>query len=112
MAKRVPLGAIGVTREVRGKKTTVYPTIGEPFDFTDDELKSINAMAKASGNELVRKLVVEGGATQADVEPKTVDDMTVPQLRDYAASKQIDLGDATKKDDVIARIKAVEDEDL
>ncbi|MEU1432135.1 hypothetical protein ABZ412_34215 [Nocardia sp. NPDC005746] len=31
---------------------------------------------------------------------------TVPQLRDYAADKKIDLGDATKKADVLAVIAA------
>lgn len=36
---------------------------------------------------------------------KTVDEMTVAELKDYAAALNIDLGDATKKADILAAIK-------
>lgn len=40
------------------------------------------------------------------VEPeKAVEDMTVPELKAYADGKGIDLGDATKKEDILAKIK-------
>jgi hypothetical protein len=40
------------------------------------------------------------------VEPeKAVDDMTVAELKAYADGKGIDLGDLTKKEDIIAKIK-------
>lgn len=118
MAKRVPLGAIGVTRKVGNKNVTVYPTVGKPFDFTDDEIKSLNAMQKKSGMELIRKPVNEDVAPQTqapqDNKPEATEiaDLTVPQLREMAAARHIDLGDVTKKDDIIARIKAAEEEDL
>lgn len=118
MAKRVTLGAIGVTRKVGTKNVTVYPTIGKAFDFTDDEIKSINAMQKKGGVELIRKPVNEDVAPQTqdpqDNKPGATEigDLTVPQLREMAAARNIDLGDVTKKDDIIARIKAAEDEDL
>ncbi|MFB6473345.1 SAP domain-containing protein [Paenibacillus glucanolyticus] len=41
--------------------------------------------------------------------PKKIEDMTVPELKDFAEEMEIDLGDATKKDDIIQRIqKAME----
>lgn len=119
MAKRVPLGAIGVTRKVGNKNVTVYPTVGKPFDFTDDEIKSLNAMQKKSGMELIRKPVNEDTPVQQVPVPQgnkpegtEIGDLTVPQLREMAAARHIDLGDVTKKDDIIARIKAAEEDDL
>jgi predicted NUDIX family NTP pyrophosphohydrolase len=40
--------------------------------------------------------------------PKPVEKMTVPELKQYAEEKQIDLGDATKKDEILAAIQAAE----
>ncbi|AWP28718.1 hypothetical protein [Paenibacillus sp. Cedars] len=41
--------------------------------------------------------------------PKKIEDMTVLELKDFAEEMEIDLGDATKKDDIIQRIqKAME----
>lgn len=49
-------------------------------------------------------------STHADaVADKTRPDMTVAQLKAYAAGKGYDLGDATKKDDIIAAIDLAEE---
>ncbi|MGS2805336.1 hypothetical protein [Nocardia sp. MW-W600-9] len=40
----------------------------------------------------------------SDAEPS--DAWTVPRLQEYAAAKEIDLGDATKKADILAAIQA------
>ncbi|WP_410769587.1 hypothetical protein [Fontibacillus sp. BL9] len=40
---------------------------------------------------------------------KPVDDMTVPELKAYAKLKEIDLDGVTKKDDILAAIKAKEE---
>lgn len=118
MAKRVPVGTIGVTRKIGAKNVTLYPKIGQVFDFTDDELKSINAMQKKSGIELVRKPVNEDATIAADgtggskPEGTAAADLTVAQLRELAAARNIDLGDATKKDAILALITAAEEEDL
>jgi hypothetical protein len=42
------------------------------------------------------------------VAEKSIDEMTVPELKGYAASSEppIDLGDATKRDEILAKIKA------
>ncbi|MGE7718037.1 hypothetical protein [Priestia megaterium] len=37
--------------------------------------------------------------------PKKIEDMTVPELKDFAEKMKIDLGDATKKDDIIQCIQ-------
>ncbi|MNI47654.1 hypothetical protein D3C73_1021850 [compost metagenome] len=37
---------------------------------------------------------------------KPVDDMTLPELKAYAKLKDIDLDGATRKDDILAAIKA------
>lgn len=43
-----------------------------------------------------------------DVPKVRLADLTVPKLRQYAAEQQIDLGDATRKDDIVAAIAAAE----
>jgi hypothetical protein len=45
------------------------------------------------------------GVSDGDV---TLDDMTLAQLNECAAGNKIDLGQATKKEDIIAIIKAAE----
>ena len=56
-----------------------------------------------------RLKVIEGGSADP-AKSKTVEEMTVPELQAYAAEKEIDLGDATKKADILAAIKAAEAE--
>lgn len=41
---------------------------------------------------------------ETDAEPS--DAWTIPRLQEYAAAKEIDLGDATKKADILAAIQA------
>jgi len=45
---------------------------------------------------------------QAAVTPKPVDSMTVAELKAYATEVGIDLGDAEKKADILAKIKETE----
>ena len=49
---------------------------------------------------------------KAEVEPDTGDTpvarMTVGELREYAAEHDIDMGDATRKDDILAAIAAAQ----
>jgi len=112
MPKRIALGAIGVTRD--GK--TVYPPIGTatagvPFDFTADELTEITALEKASGSVLVRKIINE--ASTGEEEPtgeKALTDMTVKELQAEAAKREIDLGAAKTKAEILAVIEAAGEE--
>lgn len=110
MPKRIPLGTIGVTRDNK----TVYPKIGQLFDFTADEVAQINALEKSSGNKLFRKPVNEDQSAGPTTAPLAASDKvdyskkTVPELKEIAASREIDLGEATKKDDIVALLVAAD----
>lgn len=134
MPQRIILAAIGFPRE--GK--TVYPEIGKAFTLTPDELTEITKLEKASGNQLIRKLVNESGDEDLDggngnagstTMPQGTTgslgqgngvndayaDKTVAQLKALAEERGVDLGDATRKDDIITVLKAAEapkDEDI
>jgi len=57
----------------------------------------------AVGEQLLRiQAVVSVQPTE-----KSLDDMTVKELKKYAIDNDIELGDASKKEDIIARIKEV-----
>lgn len=61
--------------------------------------------------ELAAKEAAEREAAEkAAVEEKPLDKMTVDELKQYAADNGIDLGDATKKADILAAIKSESDE--
>lgn len=98
MPIRIPSHTVVVTRE--GKRVT--PKIGQPFEFTAEEVKEITAVSKDCLRKVER--VVE------DDEPPTVDleSLSVAKLKAYAAEKQIDLGEASIKADILAVIKAAE----
>jgi len=99
MPIRIPVHTIVVTRE--GKR--VSPTIGQPFEFSVEEIAEINAVAKGALRKVER--VVE------DDEPETgvnLEELSVAKLKAYAADKQTDLGGASNKADILAAIKAAE----
>ena len=48
---------------------------------------------------------VQVEAEQAQVEQVSFEEMTVAELKAYAAANNIDLGEATKKADILAAIK-------
>lgn len=115
MPKRVPLSAIGITRE--GK--TLYPTIGEPFDFTASELDDIRALEKITKNSIVRKIINEDsgdeGGSSGDQTGKPLGDMTIPELKAEATRLDLDLGTAKTKPEILALVEAAvaaADEDL
>ncbi len=77
----------------------------------DDKIKTIIWM-RPSGSEIETNdlpATVEYakslGWERVDSE-KSLDKMTVPELKDYAEANEIDLGDATKKPDILAAIEA------
>ncbi len=59
--------------------------------------------------ELAAKLADEE-ATKKTTEIKTIDEMTVAELKQYAAENGIDLGTATKKSDILATIQAAQND--
>lgn len=52
--------------------------------------------------------MVEEETAQEPAADTELDKLTVPELKDHAAKAGIDLGDATKKDDILAAIKGVQ----
>jgi hypothetical protein len=56
---RVPLQGIGIIRDNK----TVQPKIGEPFEFTQEELDAIVEVQERTGDILVRKVVNEEAGT-------------------------------------------------
>jgi L-ribulose-5-phosphate 3-epimerase UlaE len=115
MPKRIPLSAIGVSREINGKNVTVYPEIGKVFDFTADELTELKAIEKASASQLVRQPTNEDpdgqGSVNLDNGSNTVvglDKLTKAQLVEYASQHQIDLTGATSNEAIREAIKAEE----
>lgn len=107
MPKRIPLGAIGVTRN----GATVYPDVGVVFDFTPAEIDDIRGLEKASGNALIRKPIVEesDGADAAPV-PKELSAMNLAELTAEAAARGVELGEAKTKAQIVAVIEAAGEE--
>ena len=56
---------------------------------------------------LVAKVEVVDEAAPA--EPKTVDEMTVSELRAHATARGVDLGEASRKDEILAAVKAAQE---
>lgn len=64
-------------------------------DLMDPEVPHVDDIEIADPDVVVQ---------DSDAEPS--DAWTVPRLQEYAAAKEIDLGDATKKADILAAIQA------
>lgn len=107
MPKRIPLSAIGVQRN--GK--TIYPKVGEVFDFTAEEVADLVKLEKSSKTSLIRKPVNEDPAGSDDSSSEVADKyagLTVAQLKAQAAERQIDLGEATTKDAILTVLRAAD----
>lgn len=78
---------------------------GKPVKLTDNEANHpvIQSHAEEGDLELVKVGEPEGVEGDASLE-----NMTLTQLKECAAGNNIDLGQATKKEDIIAIIKAAE----
>lgn len=86
------------TRNENGQRK-VYEA-GDIFYPTEAELK-------AFGDKFEIAIILPPTSNQDDkpVRPENPEDMTVPQMKDYAKENEIDLGDASKKDDILQKIK-------
>jgi hypothetical protein len=70
---------------------------------TDDQ-RLVEALVDA---EALQRVPVEATATAG---PKPLDEQTVAELRATAAESGVDLGDATRKDDILAVLVAAQTE--
>lgn len=68
--------------------------------YTNDTAKADILRAKG--------YIVEGEPDQVEVQADPLKKMTVDELKEYAATNGIDLGEATKKADILAAIQAAE----
>ena len=68
--------------------------------YTNDTAKADILRAKG--------YTVEGEPDQVEVQADPLKKMTVDELKEYAATNGIDLGEATKKADILAAIQAAE----
>lgn len=84
------------TRDADGNKVKVAP--GQPVTLP---VADADRLIAAHGGGLYEepKQAVDPG------KPRELESMTVAELKDYAAKHDIDLGDATKKADIIAAIE-------
>lgn len=69
MTTRVPLNAVVVQREGKNVKAKS----GVPFDFTEGEIKEMEARDKATGRQTLREPVNESAAVDPKVQKKLVD---------------------------------------
>lgn len=85
-----------------GVEHSSTPTLYTDEHFTKEQLAAL----KAEPMLIVQEVEDE----PEGVKEKTLDKMTVPELKAYAAEHQIDLGDATKREDILAAIATAEGE--
>lgn len=60
--------------------------------------------APSSAQVTVQGKPLDGSAVRAQVE--NLEQMTVAELREYAANNEVELGNATKKDEIVETIRA------
>ncbi|MGG1444346.1 hypothetical protein ABE354_20265 [Brevibacillus laterosporus] len=76
--------------------------MGEVFDIEEGHLRDIENLVVPQISEELQESEIY------PLEEKSIDKMTVAELKEYAIQHEIDLGEATKKDDILAVIKGVE----
>jgi len=76
------------------------PDLGKPGDGTSEQSDEIDALRRE--NEELR---AELAALLSNEDGADLSKLKVDELKDLAAKEEIDLGDATKKDDIIAAIE-------
>jgi len=86
-----------------GNKFSIPGT--EPIELTDAEVANPFTQLYIKDGVLVE--VPESVQEPTEETKIDIDTMTVKQLQDYAVTNNIDLGDAAKKEDILALIKAV-----
>ena len=78
-----------------------------PFQVADED---IDSLVKSGAIVLVPAEVKEAEGEGEENEGKNLDEMTVNELKAYAAEKDIDISKAEKKADILAAIKEAEGE--
>lgn len=90
----------------------VHATKENPYVDVEDK-ETADAVVATGYFELVEETADDnndGGKNDKSGEA-AIDDMTIAQLKAYAAEKGIDLAGVSRRDDIIAKIKAAETAD-
>lgn len=90
-----------------------WPAPGEPIEVPSEEGETLVRNGLASEKKLKGKSKVETATTADDDTEDATDNvdlskMNVADLKAYAEANGIDLGDASKKADILAAIQAAE----
>lgn len=78
-----------------------------PFHVADED---VDSLVSSGAIVLVPPQVKEAEGEGQENEGKNLDEMTVNELKAYAAEKEIDISKVEKKADILAAIKAAEGE--
>lgn len=78
-----------------------------PFQVADED---VDSLVNSGAIVLVPPQVKEAESEGEENEGKNLDEMTVNELKAYAAEKDIDISKAEKKADILAAIKESEGE--
>lgn len=87
-------------------KSVRYPA-HTPFQVADED---VDSLVNSGAIVLVPPQVKEAESEGEENEGKNLDEMTVNELKAYAAEKDIDISKAEKKADILAAIKESEGE--
>jgi hypothetical protein len=87
MPRLIPTVSVGVSRKIGGRQQTIFPTIGELFEFTDEEVKQLRAgrpeNLRRPVNEMARAVPERAEVTSEDegevVEEEVVEEEVVLQ---------------------------------
>ena len=102
MKKHIVIGPVAVAEFAGGASRYLYKGAILPEGCTNlAHLKAVGLVAETAEPEPEPELAVE---------TKDFDDMTVDELKAYAAEHNIDLTGASKKDDILAAIQATRGE--
>jgi len=88
-------------------KSVRYPA-HTPFQVADED---VDSLVNSGAIVLVPPQVKEAESEGEENEGKNLDEMTVNELKAYAAEKDIDISKAEKKADILAAIKESEGEE-
>ena len=99
--------AILITSKKQGFRRAGVEHATTPTLYSDDHFTPLQLAALLAEPMLIVQLVV---SDPKGIPEKPWDNMTVAELKAYAADKQIHLGDAKKREDILIAIAAAEDD--
>lgn len=110
--KKEPENIVGETEvenqaEAEGQDT-VTEAENEQAEQEDPAAEGQAEQAETDNKQVENQAENPEGEKEENTEPPALEEMTVANLKDYAAANSIDLGAATKKADIIAAINAAE----